>query len=664
MPETRTLCRICGEHCGLLVSNGLEGLRVRGDKAHPLSKGFLCPKAHKAARMADDPRRLTTPLLQGKDGRHVPITWDTALDILAERLLQLKAEHGSESVGFLSGEALKHQEIPSYLRHLSLAFGSPNFIRISSLCHASQSMAHSMTYGAEPYLAERHRSALIWGANPAVSRPLQHTRLRAAVERGALTLVVADPVLSATAQMAAVHWPVRPGTDGLLALALSRLTLDVHPELFPTHTPAEWLERLRAVDVDAAVSQAGLSLDSIERGMALLWAYSDTWVCPGVGLELQPHGFQTLRAITNLALLLDLGVPGAPCVCGQNHLPGKPEKLAASALGADMYPAFVTRHGAQGMLLPENAIGRTTAAPLRGLLLCGSNPARSFPAEQRFGDALRSLSFLAVYDLFLTPTAQLAELVLPGASFLETMELHDYGGSGHPLLGLTRPVRPANGGRPLWQVIFALARRLGLEAFFPWDDNVQAIRHRLSGLGEPDGLAAFLTSDGGLLAYTPKPRSFKRQFAVDLPERQSLPSALELCPGTVHAPFADYPFRLLTGNRQPGLHNSLFHSAMEFPKLLMHADDAAKRGLVEGARVTVVTPWGELPATLRLGAKGEIQPGVLSLPHGVPNWSANRLTAQDVRDPVTGFPWMKALPADICLAEGNELLHRISGAIR
>jgi len=224
-----SICRICSENCGILISRKNQKTVITGNPDHPVSRGFICFRGRNFTHIHHDPKRLTLPLLKKKAGWQ-EISLEQGLDVLAENLLRSKARFGPESVVFYKGEALKHQQNAHYMRHLAYGFGSPNYVSVGSLCHYAITMGHGLTYGGIPKPDfNRIRSALIWGANPAASYPRLFRQLKQAVQSG-LKLLVIDPAKTRTAKLAHLHLPIRPGTDGLLALAFIQCAMD-HPDL-------------------------------------------------------------------------------------------------------------------------------------------------------------------------------------------------------------------------------------------------------------------------------------------------------------------------------------------------------------------------------------------------------------------------------------------------
>lgn len=220
-----TLCKICDEHCGILVTEKAGRVSITGNRGHPVSKGFVCVKGKHFGEVHHSPLRLTRPLLKKKSGWE-EISFENALEVLASAFLRCKREFGPERVVFYKGEGLKHFEIAEYMRHLANGFGSPNYVSVGSLCHFAQMLGHSLTYGGKPVPDfDRVRVVVLWGTNPAISFPRTFADIKAAVRRGT-KLVVMDPAVTETAKLAQVHLRVRPGSDGFLALAFMKYAIE------------------------------------------------------------------------------------------------------------------------------------------------------------------------------------------------------------------------------------------------------------------------------------------------------------------------------------------------------------------------------------------------------------------------------------------------------
>ncbi|WP_031483270.1 molybdopterin-containing oxidoreductase family protein [Maridesulfovibrio frigidus] len=652
-PFVPTICRICKENCGLLVSETDGETQIDGNPEHPVSRGFICSRGKKYGYVRHSPDRLKTPLLR-KNGKLVPITFDQAMDVLAEKFAESRDQYGPESICLYKGESLKHQEVAAYMKHLAHGLGSPNYISVGSLCHASMAMGHGMTYGGipEPDFS-RMKSALIWGANPAISSPRTYKDIKKAVTDG-VRLVVVDPSQTKTAKMADIHLQIKAGTDGFLALAFLKLAIE-NAKLVPS-SEAIGFEDLRAmlegISLNEAVNKTGLELETVKAAWEILYANRPVWVQTGLGLELKPTGVQTIRAIACLQSLLDDVRPKSSAVKlaplpGMDKYPARPRSIGTHE--APMYTGGDTQ--GQGMFWGK-AILEGDPYPLRSMLIMGGNPMLTFPDEDAQRKALSKLDFLAVFDLFMTPTAELADLIIPAADMLETLEVHDYGTTGRPLLGLVRPVSTESAiGEPAWKVIFTLAERLGLGELFPWKDNREALIWRLSQSGiSIEDLEKSSTStvsykaeydEHGPVHYASERLASMGQASMPVPESFILPVE----------DANEYPFTLSTGDRVSPYQHSQFHNVLEYRKALpdqyldMHHDAAPAHGIKDGQEIKLSTPYGALNLHVRLCSNVRID--CLRLAHGWIEANANILTGLDHFDPISGFPWLMSLPAKV-----------------
>ena len=507
--------------------------------------------------------------------------------------------YGPESVVFYKGESLKHQEIDDYFRHLSYGFGTPNYISVGSLCNSSLTLAYGLTNGGIPVPDfQRVNLTIAWGTNPAISSVRMFDALSKARTKG-MKLIAIDPALTQTARAADLHLPITPGSDGFLALAFIKYAIE---RGCINHQPAHengWAQLASLVcglSFDELLSRTGIRSADFENASSLIFGNTPGWILAGLGVELQPCGLQSIRAIASLQALLDPEHAPRPAPFHLKPLLGT--ELYADMrepIGAKEAPIFTGQlQEAQGMYL-SRAILQNDPYPVKAMLVAGGNPALTFPDAKTQARAFQNLDFLAVFDLFMTPTARMADLVFPASDFLENLELHDYGWGGEPYLGLVQPVTSDRTGWPAWRLIFELARKLGLEKLFPWKDNRQAILHRLS--GSDIALTDLERSSSATVAYKPAKPSDEHQdvsrgkikyysetmVAAGHPGLPT-PSALTL-PSLTDG---EFPFWLSTGDRVSLFHHSQFRGNRAYrekmPEALLdiHPDAAVSIGI--GAR--------------------------------------------------------------------------------
>jgi len=655
------LCRICKEGCGLLVSRSKTGLRIKGNPEHPVSQGFVCFRGSQFNHVHDSPDRLTTPLLKGKSGWK-PISFKDGIDLLAEKIREGRRAHGAESLCIYKGESLKHQESTAYLRHLCYGLGTSNYHTVGSICHSAMALGHGLTYGGIPTPDyKRIKCILVWGCNPANSFQHNFMRLKQAKENG-VRIIVVDPSQSATARLAEAHLPVRPGRDGFLAMALLKHCAEQDRFVPDSTTSVGWSQlqaELASLSLDDLLDQANINLVDFLRVTSILEENSPTWIKTGLGLELQPSGVQTIRTIACLQAILDpLIRPATPWgklrpLPGSNHYPDM-----VPPVGAREFPIFTNGiTEGQAMQLPR-AILENSPYPVRTMLITGGNPMMTFPDPNLFGKALDSLDFLAVFDLFMTETAKHADLILPAATHLEFHELHDYVAVGQPYLGLVHPVEDSGKGWPLWKLVFELAGCMDLNALFPWQDNREAITERMAGSGiEFDDLEGNPSLTAKYTGPEIQPDVWptldgKVHFHSAKLEKVGLPGSPEAkCFHPPQQVSETFPFYLSTGDRIPFYQHSQFHNIPQYrkqapvPSLEIHPSTAGDLLITNGETVTLSSPFGDL--AIAVSFSEELRKDCLRLGHGWSEANANILGTFTHLDPISGFPWLKAIPARI-----------------
>ena len=652
-----TLCRICGENCGILVADDGNELRITGNPIHPVSSGFICFRGMNFGEVHYAQDRLRYPLLRKRAG-WVKISYEKALEVLASNLLTCKEKYGAESIVFYEGESLKHQEITQYLSHLAFGFGTPNFISVGSLCQFSVELGHGLTHGEIPLPDfQRMKTAIVWGANPAASSFRLFRALNQAVRDGE-NLVVIDPSRTETAKIADLHLPVTPGSDGLLALAFIKCAIE-RAQMKPQGPVAEGWDELKelvhGISYRSLLERTGIPENDFDEASALIFENLPGWILTGLGLELNPCGVQSIRAIASLQSLLDRQHAPSSLTYKLKPLPGKhlyPDRR--DPIGAKESSLYI--HGnqeGQGMYLGK-AILDHDPYPVKAMLVAGGNPILTFPDSKTQRKALQKLDFLAVFDLFMTPTAQLANLVFPAADFLENLELHDYGQGGIPYLGLMKPVTVATKGWPAWKLIFELARRLGLGELFPWQDNRQALTYKLSENGidlgdlenSPSATVSYKNGDSSNSWYG---RIHYRSRVIEKTGNPGMPILNSL--SLPYRTDERFPFWLSTGDRVLFYQHSQFRNCSTYKarmeEALLDINPDAARGLQinDGDFVALSTRYGKI--CVRVNLNDDVRKDCLRMTHGWEEANVNELTGLEHFDPLSGFPWLRALPARV-----------------
>jgi anaerobic selenocysteine-containing dehydrogenase len=638
-----TTCpRDCYDACGIAVVKRNGAVRqVRGDPAHPVARGKLCAKCSTGYNRSwrDPGARLTRPLRRSGpkgEGRFEPISWDVAIAEVAGRLAAIAADPGPQ--------AILNTHYTGTLGLLSYAFPSRFFNRLGAtevdpdtICNNAGHVALDYVYGAsddgfDPRSAPDAACIVVWGANPSASAPHAHEHW---LSEAPGTVVVIDPIRTPTAAAADLHLQPFPGSDAALAFALLHV---IHRDGFVDHdfiaghtVGWEELEPLLHECTPAwAETTTGVPAGLIEK-TARIYGHGPSLLWLGQGLQRQRTGGNVMRACSLLpAVTGNLAKPGA----GFLYLNGGGSRgidsdyLVASHLAADGQPK-VSQMDLAAVL--------EDADRSRALVAWNINIAASNPEQARLRQALaREDLFTVVLDLFQTDTADLADIVLPAASFLEFDDL--VVSYFHLTVSAqAKAMDPLGESLPNQEIFRRLARAMGFEEpeLVEPDEEVLATLLERSRIGlDFAGLAA-----RGTIAISDEPVVQFEDLTFATPSgKVEIASARAEADGhpRVPLPLADprpAPGHLrLLSPASPLLLNDSFGND---PKLVhrlgpatvtVHPADAKELGLARGDDAELVNETGSLPVRVAVAA---IAPrGVVLSPKG--RWPKNEPAGANV----------------------------------
>lgn len=703
-----TYCPLCVSRCGARaeLSDGTL-LALHPDPSHPTGKA-ICLKGKAAPEIVYHPSRLLHPLRRTKpkdagDPGWERITWDEALDAVAVRLRTAAATDGPESVGFSSSSPSTSaiSDAVDWVQRLVRAFGSPNYCNYMELCGWGRYLAPLYTFGASvpgAYLPDLENAGciLLWGYNPSVARLAHATSTVAAVRRGA-KLIVVDPRKVGLAAKAD-HWlRVRPGTDAALALSLTHVMID--NGWYDADFVRDWTNAAEVVDgetvwnlltsrcaefaPDRAEAITGVPAADIVAAARTIWEARPVAFYTWSGLEQHNGATQTVRAINVLyALTGSLDVPGGNVLfeaVPSNPIDGREflSDARPAAVGADQRPLGPARFE---FVTGEDFYTAVLDGRIKALVGFGGNMIMAHADSLRGREALRSLDFFVQADLFMTPTAELADIVLPVTTPFESEALKigfEYSQEAQSLVQLRQPlVAPRGEARSDLQIVFDLATRLGLGTHF-WNGDIEAaFRYQLapSGItledlrGHPEGVRVPLTTryrkyaDSGFTTPSHKVELYSATLAAH--GYEPLPAFEEpLISPRSRPDLADrYPLVLScakslffceTQHRQVA---ALRKSAPD-PLVEMHPSTAETRRIKAGDWVSLETPLGSVRARAKLNATLDPQvvfgqhgwweacdelglPGYP--PYGPDSANLNLVLPQTPSDPISGSSPMRA----------------------
>ncbi len=617
----RTTCpRDCYDACGVaVVRRGGAIARVLGDPDHPVSRGGLCGKCAIAYNgvWRDPTARLLRPLRRSGpkgSGRFEPVSWETATGEIAARLKAIVAETGGRAVysaHYTGTCSVLANNFPNrFFNRLGATEVEPDTVCNNAGYVALEYLYGTAVKGFDPRTAKDARCILVWGCNPSASAPHAH---RYWLPEAPGAKIVVDPVLTETAAAADLHLQIFPGSDAALAYAMMHvLARDgrVDRAFVAQHTVGwdEVAALLPACTPEWGAAETGVPAADIEKaariygeGPSLLWL--------GQGFQRQPQGGNVMRAAAMLpALTGNIGKPGA----GVYYLNGKGATRGldmGSLAASDLRQGPAPKAGHMDL-----AAHLADPAKSRALFVWNMNIAASAPNQAALLRALGREDLLTVVvDPFQTDTADWADYVLPAASFLEFDDL--VGSYFHLSLGAqAKAAEPMGEALPNMEIFRRLAAAMGWTepALFESD---RAIIDRLLAGGLP-GVSFEMLKQKGTLPVAAEPVILHADLKFPTPSgRIELASARAEADGhqRVARPVADARpaagrLRLLTP-ASAWLMNSSYGNDPRIGQKIgamwveLHPEDAAARGLADGATVALANATGRIEARLRLSTR-------------------------------------------------------------
>ncbi|MDI9398441.1 MAG: formate dehydrogenase subunit alpha [Euryarchaeota archaeon] len=672
-----SVCPYCAVGCGfyLLVEKG-RAIGMEYMPQHPTGEGGLCPKGNSILEVLNHKERLRYPLKRNGDD-WIRISWEEALDLVAKGLGNAAKDYGARSLGFLASSRCNNEENYA-LQKMARLLGSPNVDNCARLCHSPTvvGLGGSLGTGAMTNnigdLANA-RCVLAIGTNLAEAHPTVSRWVQKAKDNGAV-IIVADPRITHTSWMADLHLRLKPGSDidllrGMMKVAIDEGSIDERFIADRTKGFEDLLRNLEGFTPEKASELTGVSTEEIVEAARLYSRSEASALLYSMGITQHICGTDNVRACADLALICgQIGRPGAGIwpMRGQNNVQGACDMGAM----AEFYPGyrrasdpssvdfFKTAWNAPSLpdgpgMTSTEMMDAALEGQVRAMYIIGEDPVICDPNASKTREALENLDFLVVQEIFMTPTAKLADVVLPAAAWAE--KDGSYTSMERRVQWIDRAVPAPGEAREGLLIICDIARRLGLDIEYNSAAEVLeeinrtvsiyrgATRARISGIG---GVAWPCPSEdhpGTEILHTGRfssPDGRASLFAVE-----NVPPAEE--------PSPEYPILLTTGrivvHYNGGSMTRRSPSLMERdPELYVEVnpEDASSLNIVDGGMVVVSTLRGETRARARV--TNVVKPGMVFMPfhyHG-----ANLITS-DARDPISKIPEYKSAACNILPAE-------------
>ena len=643
----RTVCKECGKLCStrVRVDNGIAVDIDSIAESHGRDSG-LCWKARAGLERLYHPDRLQFPVKRmgaRGEGRWQRIDWQEAMAIVADKLYGYKADYGAEAVAFIKGH---YDRRCDWVSRLANAFGTPNIAGIDNTCYIPSASGRLMTYGFDgrPDFGSGPDCVLSWGSS--ASPPI----------KAGAKLIVVNALCTKAARRADLWLQPRPATDLALALGILHVIikeqrfdkdfvdrwtvgfdeLSTHIQAYTPESVAEitWVPkdiiitaaRMFSEPVHACLYQGNASEDTVNstqfsRTLAIIQAICGTLDIPGGTVEPVTTPYDNEGTASDvLCSLLSHTRLNKKLGRKANHFPTDPLWSAIANKPAELQPQYLI-----------DALLEGTPYPVKGAFVLGSNPLLTWCNANRVHKALSRIDFMAVADMVMTPTAALADVVLPVASYLETDGVVvKRMGKGDTCIQAQRKVVQIGECRSDLEIINDLAERWGLSDFF-WKDSQAYLDDYLERVGID--FAELCDRDMLVSSGTRYRKYLEKGFAtptgmVELKSTlcekwgyESLPVYHEPKETPMSAPdmLDDYPLILTSFHEENYVHSqnrqlSTLRSRTPGPVVLIHPDTATKLGIAQGDDVYIENQRGRIKQ--RAALSDRVDPRVISVAYG------------------------------------------------
>ncbi|MBF0371545.1 MAG: molybdopterin-dependent oxidoreductase [Magnetococcales bacterium] len=647
----KTVCRACHGGCGVFVEvKGGKVVKVKGDPDSPMNKGWLCIKGVRAPELANHPDRLTKPLKRKGErggGEWEEISWEVALSEITAKLDQFRNETGPESIALGQGTGRHHY---MHVVRFANALGTPNWYEPGlAQCFIPRITVSNLTYGGfmvgDYYGEVKPKCILFWGHNPINSGPDGELPITAqrALKDGAVGISV-DPRRTETGQLCEQWLPLRPGTDAALAMAMIHVM--IRDEIYDKPFVEAWTtgfealkERVAECTPQWAEEITWVKAADIEKATHTFATLKPAILEWGLGLEQNSNSLQTVRAVAILrALAGNIDVPGGD-IFGMNIINAYPtlkEKLPKGMLKKRLGGETFKLLGGWRAFMPSahiptlfKAIRTSDPYRVRALMLFGNNPLTTIANSREVYESLLKLDLLVATDLFMTPSAELADYVLPAAHWTEVEQVIGYPLVVENLVMAQQKCAQVGDSRQDEWILDELMARLNLPGS---EERLPQVMNRQL---EPLGIDVETLKKQGAVVHPPHVYQKYSEKGFRTPSRKvelyckslkrlgydPLPSFVEPPESPYSTPelAREFPYVLTTGGRAKEFFQSEGRQVQQLrkrhpdPLMELHPEIAAKHDIKAEDWVVVSSPRGR--ARMKAVVTENIHPQVIHIEH-------------------------------------------------
>ncbi len=674
---TRTVCTYCGVGCNLDVSTkdgSILGIQAPFDAE--VNQGHTCLKGRYAFKFYNHPERLTSPMIK-RNGEFEKVSWDEAYDYIADKLNAIKEEHGADALSGISSSRCTNEENYLMQKFIRAVLGTNNIDGCARVCHSPTALGMQRTFGTGAATnsiddIKDTKCMMVIGANPTKAHPVTGAKIKQKAMKGT-PLIVIDPYKTEIARYANHHLQLRPGTNvAILNMMLYYIVTNnlVDQDFIQNRTEGfdDFKANILKLDIDRLEKITGVAREEVRAAAITYASATEAMSFHGLGVTEHSQGTFTVMQIAELAMITgNIGRRGVGVnpLRGQNNVQGSADMGVQPHQGAGYMdindPEVVKRYEQfygvdlpdyEGLKIPQ-MFDAAIEGKLKASWIIGEDVAQTDPNTQKVVKALSNLDLLVVQELFMTETAKLADVVLPGASFLEKSGTFTNG--ERRVQRVNAAVEPLPGTKADGQIIVDIMNRMGYKQA-DYDpkvmlEEISQIVPFFAGikweeLGEngkqwpvsPDG------TDTQILHQETFKIGKGKFFSFDFEESQEIVENAK-----------DFPF-ILTTVRELEHYNcgamTRRTANVELLKedvLIIHPDDAASKNIKDGDMVCISSARGKIDIKAKLSE--DVKPGILSTTFHFPEIMVNNITS-DVHDSEAMCPEYKVVSVDIRKSKG------------
>ena len=674
--KVRTVCSYCGVGCNLEVAvKNDEVLSIRAPQ-DAINSGHTCLKGRYAFKFYNHPDRLTSPLIR-KNGELTPCSWDEALDFIKGKFETIRNEHGSDAIAGISSARCSNEENFMFQKMIRQLVGTNNIDCCARVCHSPTAwgMQQSFGTGAGTNPATDIPLAdlmIVIGANPTAAHPVTGAKIKQQALSGA-SLIVIDPVRTELARLADYHLQLKPGTNVAVLNMIQYFIVEaglVDYDFIEERCEGglEFIEQIKELDVDKMSEISGLDKQLVKDAAIAYASAKNAMEFHGLGVTEHSQGTQTVMLISNLAMMTgNIGRPGV----GVNPLRGQNNVQGAADMGCQPHhgPGYMWMDQQEvqdyyqdkfklptpttaGKKIPEMFDGAIDGS-VKALWIFAEDVVQTDPNTHHVIKAMKALDLLVVQEIFMSETAKMADVVLPGATFLE--KSGTFTNAERRVQQVNAAVSPLEGCKTDGQIIVEMMRKLGYDqpdydakevlkevsSVVPFFEGItwEALSANPMGLQWPVNKKG---EDTQILHIGEFKRGKGKFHYYDWRESEELVTHKN-----------EYPF-ILTTSRELQHYNCATMTRRTanteiLPKdvLMLNPKDAKAKDLISGDRATLKSDRGEI--TLDVEVTDRVKRGVVRTTFHFPDVLINEVTSA-VTDEETKCPEYKIVAVDVLKA--------------